>query len=70
MFCSVAIPLPVGSCVLPAQTANVQPARSFRDQRRRLPRPIPDSGQDLVSGNRIERNFLLPAGACAVIHEG
>jgi beta-galactosidase len=30
---------------------------------------VPTSGEDLVTGNRVEWHFLLSAGACAIIHE-
>jgi hypothetical protein len=30
---------------------------------------VPTSGEDLVTGNRVEWLFLLSAGACAIIQE-
>jgi len=30
---------------------------------------VPASGEDLVTGSRVEWLFLLPAGACAIIEE-
>ena len=30
---------------------------------------VPTSGEDIVSGNRVEWLFLLPAGACAIVQE-
>jgi beta-galactosidase len=33
------------------------------------PVPLPTCGEDLVTGNRVDRLFLLSAGACAIIRE-